>query len=169
VKLPALLVISAGQLLTATFGSLGWKHFSRKAYVEPIVIRDGYHDFVLMGAPDYAEMQAAHEVLKDLSSEDRAEVLKYAQVLREHPERYDPIRYDIPTNRKYGSASDIHLILPALAEMAKVGRAKPYKMTCPDCHGGCPDCGRCSGTGKIATDCRCWEAGKIVCLPHDRC
>ncbi|UTC29584.1 hypothetical protein BAMBUS_05260 [Brevundimonas phage vB_BpoS-Bambus] len=30
-----------------------WSNFSRKAYVEPLVIVDGYHRYVLMSEEDY--------------------------------------------------------------------------------------------------------------------
>lgn len=52
-----LLVISARQLLGhPMFPIREWENFSRKAYVEPIVIRDGHHDFVLMAADEYRRL-----------------------------------------------------------------------------------------------------------------
>lgn len=59
-KLRNLLVISARQLLGhPSFMPVEWSHFSKRAYVEPIVVRDGFHDYVLMSAADYDQMQQA--------------------------------------------------------------------------------------------------------------
>lgn len=64
----ALLRISADQITRF------WSTFSRKSYVEPIFIRDGFHDFVLMSADDYAnlhdEVVAARAALKLVRWED---------------------------------------------------------------------------------------------------
>lgn len=46
----ALLRISADQITRF------WKEFARKSYVEPICIRDGFHDYVLMSADEYANL-----------------------------------------------------------------------------------------------------------------
>lgn len=43
----ALLRISVAQLTD------NWRNFARKAYVEPIVIQDGFHSYVLLSAEDY--------------------------------------------------------------------------------------------------------------------
>jgi hypothetical protein len=106
-----LLKVSAGALLShPTFPASAWNNFSRKAYVEPIVVRDGFHDFVLMGAPDYAEMQK-------LAAWATAE-----QAKREEP----PI-----------GSPDIGIVAAALGQMAKIGvPARPvYQMKCPACSG----------------------------------
>lgn len=43
----ALLRISAYQLRD------NWKNFARKAYVEPVVIEDGFHTYVLLSADEF--------------------------------------------------------------------------------------------------------------------
>ncbi|USN15004.1 hypothetical protein PAPPERLAPAPP_00760 [Brevundimonas phage vB_BpoS-Papperlapapp] len=48
-----LLRISAGQIRDH------WSNFSRKAYVEPLVIVDGYHRYVLMSEEDYKALTEA--------------------------------------------------------------------------------------------------------------
>lgn len=50
---PALLRIAASQIVGH------WENFSRKAYVEPLVIQDGYHRYVLMSEDDYKALLAA--------------------------------------------------------------------------------------------------------------
>ena len=64
------LVISPGQLVQ----SGGWSNFSRKAYLEPIVIKDGFHDFVLIGSGEFQsmvdELTAARAALKMVRWED---------------------------------------------------------------------------------------------------
>ena len=48
----ALLRISASQLRQ------NWHNFARKAYVEPVVIQDGYHRYVLLSEEDYKALVA---------------------------------------------------------------------------------------------------------------
>lgn len=43
----ALLRLSAAQLRDH------WRNFAPKAYVEPVVVVDGFHSYVLMSADDY--------------------------------------------------------------------------------------------------------------------
>lgn len=152
-KLNILLKVSASALLShPTFPASAWNNFTRKAYVEPIVVRDGFHDFVLMGAPDYAEMQA----LATWAVEEQA---------KRKPE--PPI-----------GSPDIGIVAAALGQMAKIGAPKRpiYQMKCPACNGKGhlntdidPRCGKCNGKGTVDTDCQCNAAGKIVCQPATRC
>lgn len=63
-----LLVISADQLRSS------WPNFSRKAYIEPVQVRDGFHDYVLTSLDDhrniYDELTAARAALKMVRWED---------------------------------------------------------------------------------------------------
>lgn len=52
-----LLVISVAQLLGyPTYRPKEWDNHARMAWMEPIVIRDGYHDYVLMSAEEYKRL-----------------------------------------------------------------------------------------------------------------
>jgi hypothetical protein len=144
--LAALTTVSAGALLSnPTFPASAWNNWTRKAYIEPILVRDGFHDFVLMGAPDYAEMQK----------------LAAWAVAEQAKRKVEPI-----------GSPDIGIVATALAQMAKVGVPKRpiYQMKCPACNGAAPaNCTRCHGKGTVDTDCQCNAAGKIVCQPSTRC
>jgi len=51
------LVISARQLMGyPTYECHAWNNFSRMAYVEPIIIRDDYHEYILMSRQEYDEL-----------------------------------------------------------------------------------------------------------------
>lgn len=165
-KVSSLQVVTARQLLgSPTFSIMEWENFSRRAYVNPLLVRDGYHDYVLMGAPDYVEMQVAHALLDGLSKESRAEMIRLAEFLRNrdgqqqqidapegtadiallahalHDRGTDaPFESPAVPDEKFGSP-DLDILVPALAEMAKIA----------------------------APTCRCNVAGRIICTPHDRC
>lgn len=69
------LVITADQLLNyPRFPPESWANFSRKAYLEPIVVRDGFHDFVLVGRDVFSavldELTQAREALQMVRWED---------------------------------------------------------------------------------------------------
>lgn len=63
-----LLTISADQVRRH------WGDFARKAYVEPVHVRDGFHDYALMALDDYKnlfdEVTAARAALKMVRWED---------------------------------------------------------------------------------------------------
>lgn len=100
-----LLVVSSTQLLGhPTFPVHEWGNFSRRAYVEPIVIRDGFHDFVLMGAPDYDEMQSLVDGLNPTS----------LQALKAHAAKLKSKQDEPPIG-----SPDIKVVADALAQMAK--------------------------------------------------
>lgn len=112
-KLKRLLVITARALIgQPTFMPTEWSHFSKQAYFEPIVVRDGFHDFVLMGAPDYAEMQSAHALHEGLSKASKGELERFAAYLRSRDQVQAEI--DAPT-----ASPDIQIVAGALAQMAK--------------------------------------------------
>ncbi len=74
------LIISSQQLLGyPTYRPREWENYSRKAYVEPIIIRDGLHDYVLMSVDDYRRL----DILAGLDDDARAQVEALIRVLKE--------------------------------------------------------------------------------------
>lgn len=136
-----LLRITAAQLFGhPLFLPTAWESFSRRAYVEPIVVRDGHHDYVLMAAPDYAALAEVAGFFDGLTDSERAElhtlrarmsarrmersiaafhqqVAELKQALAEESQNPEP-----EPEPAFGSLSNFHEILPALAEMAKFRR-----------------------------------------------
>lgn len=53
ISLNTLLRISVGQITN------DWRIFARKAYIEPIVIEDGFQRYVLMSVEDYKALTTA--------------------------------------------------------------------------------------------------------------
>lgn len=112
-----LLVISLNMLLDyPTFAIQGWANYARKAWMEPIVIRDGFHDYVLMSSDEYRRLTDETVLWRD--GDFGTEFITKAEEERRR-------------GRTFGSP-DLEEIAPVLAEMAKIGVRDP-NCTCSGC------------------------------------
>lgn len=80
--------VTAAQLLGhPNFMPGEWKRFSQRAYVEPIRVEDGYHRWVLMGADDFAELQAVADLMEGFSASDQQTIARFLLALKVRAER----------------------------------------------------------------------------------
>lgn len=84
----ALASVTAAQLLGhPLFTPATWQNFSRKAYVEPLLVEDGFHRWVLMSADDYGEVQAVGDLMEGFSDADQMTIARFLMALRDRAAR----------------------------------------------------------------------------------
>lgn len=66
-------IVSAADLLgNPNFPIHAWENHSRRAYLSPLIVRDGFHDYVLLGRPEFEHLIS----VEGLSEDERAEVAR---------------------------------------------------------------------------------------------
>jgi hypothetical protein len=118
--------VTASQLLGhPNFLPIEWRNFSRRAYVEPLLVEDGYHRWVLMSADDYVELQAVGDLMEGFSESDQMTIARFLMAMRDRAAREEAgenVTGQITAGAQPLGSPDIRIVAAGLAEMAKVGR-----------------------------------------------